>query len=201
LVGFKHFVSLLIYRMGVAPITEKRKHRLAKKPKSNEPPPSPAVENLPLFPKPISAEEYTERRKNWLAPAGSQRERRFLEKWASQPGLPDKDRALVYAWLAKPDGFEKRNALFWHAAKKQILSPVVYDTALKRHKELSRIEWLIACLIAEGCKQDEIASMADRSLPTIEKTIASIKVKIRQEFKFDNEAVPLGEIVRWFLGL
>lgn len=228
----------LFYPAGVAARTVKNKHRLAGKPKSDEPLPRPIAENLSLFPNPISAEagersnpissvpaetaneksirkspprslprtgqtatDNAERRNNWLAPAGSLQERRMFEKLAKQQGLEEKDRALVYAYLAKPDGFAERNALFWHAAKKQILGPVVYDTALRRHKELSPAEWLVACLISQGFKQDEIASMVVKALPTIEKTIASIKEKIRQEFKYASEAVTLGEIVRWFLGL
>jgi hypothetical protein len=145
--------------------------------------------------------EREERRKNWLAPAGSPQERGLLEKWASQPGLTEKDRALVYAWLSKPDGFEKRNALFWQAAKKEILGPVVYAIALERHRKLSPDEWLVACLIAHGLKQVDIPAMAGKSLPSIEKNIASIKNKIMSDLKYDIETVTVAQIARWFFGL
>lgn len=149
----------------------------------------------------LPVEEREARRSDWLAPAGSLQERRFLEKLASQPGITDKDRALVYAWLSKPDGFEKRNALFWQAAKKQTLGPVVYDMALERHKKLSPDEWLVACLIAQGFKQVEIPSVAGKALSTIEKAIASIKNKIMSDLKYDIETVNPAQIARWFLGL
>jgi hypothetical protein len=239
LVGLWHFVSLLIYRTGVAPITEKRKHRPAKKPKSNEPPLSPAAENLSLFPKPISpegrnnsnlissvtfktatkkstlknpsrflhsrkitSEDYIERRNNWLAPAGSLQERQMLEKLAKQQGLDEKFRALVYAYLANPDGFAERNALFWQAAKKQVLGNIVYEIALERHLKLSRPnEWIVACLISQGLKQEEIAPIIGMSLPTVEKAVASIKNIIMRDLTYDIEAVNLSQITRWFLGL
>jgi hypothetical protein len=182
--------------------TAKSKHRLKKKPKSNETPLRPAAENLSLFPNPITAEERAERRNNWLAPAGSLQERRSLEKWASQQGLGEKDRALVYSWLAKPDGFAERNALFWHAAKRQILGPVFYDMAIERHKRLRPDEWLVACLITEGLNQkEEIAPMIGKSLRTVEYLVVNIKEEIVQDLGCNIEAVTIAQIARWFLGL
>jgi hypothetical protein len=107
----------------------------------------------------------------------------------------------VYAYLEKPDGFGERNALFWHAAKKQVLGPVVYDMALERHKKLSPDEWLVACLTAQNLKQEEMVPIIGKSLPTIEKTVASIKNKIMRDLSYDIEAVNLAQITRWFLGL
>src|SRR5271155_3965711 len=101
----------------------------------------------------LTSKEREERRSNWLAPAGSLQERRFLKKLLVQPGLSNEDRMLLDEWIAKPDGFEKRNALFWHAAKRQILGPVVSGIAIERHKRLRSDEWLVACLIAEGLNQ------------------------------------------------
>jgi len=125
----------------------------------------------------------------------------MFEKLVKQQGLQEKDRALVYAYLAKPEGFAERNALFWHAAKKQVLGPVVYDMALERQKKLSPDEWLVACLIAQGLKQEEIAPIIDKSLPTVEKAVASIKNIIMRDLTYDIEAVNLAQVTRWFLGL
>jgi hypothetical protein len=87
----------------------------------------------------LPSKEREERRNNWLAPTGSLQERRMLEKLAKQQGLSEDDRALVYAYLKKPDGFAERNALFWHAAKKLVLGHIVYETALERHHRSSYV--------------------------------------------------------------
>jgi hypothetical protein len=168
------------------------------------------VAHMPFYPYPfpvmakqkLPPKEREERRKNWLAPAGSLQERRMLEKLARQQELAANDRALVYAYLSKPDGFAERNALFWHAAKKQVLGPIIYDMALERQKNLSPDEWLVACLITQGFKQkEEIAPIIGKSLPTVEKTVASIKHIIMHDLSYDIEAVTLAQITRWFLGL
>lgn len=151
--------------------------------------------------KPLTPEEREERRKNWLAPTGTQQERRFLKKLLVQPGLSNKDRMFLDEWIAKPDGFEKRNMLFWSAAKKSVLGPVVYDMAMERHKKLRPDEWLVACLIAEGIDQKEIALMIGKSLRTVESVIAAIKEIIVQDLQCEIEAVNLAQISRWFLGL
>lgn len=144
--------------------------------------------------------EHEERRNNWLAPAGSLQERRMFEKLAKQKGLDDHGQALVYAYLEKPDGFAERNALFWDTAKKQVLGPVIYDMALERHKNLSPDEWLVACLTAQNFKQEEMVPIIGKSVPSIEKTVASIK-KIMRDQTYDVETVNLAQITRWFLGL
>src|SRR5437868_14596177 len=51
--------------------------------------------------------------KDWLASAGSVQEKQFLERWAKQEGLSQKDRDLIYRWIDNPDEFAKRSALFW----------------------------------------------------------------------------------------
>lgn len=149
----------------------------------------------------LTSEEKEKLRNNWLAPAGSAEERRFLKQWASQKEISEEDRALVYAWISKPDGFEKRNEGFWRAAKRSVLGGVVYESAMERQKKLTWDEWLIACLITQGFKQREIATMVGESLSTIEKTIASIKDKIMSDFGYMVEAVKPVTVARWFLGL
>jgi hypothetical protein len=150
----------------------------------------------------LPPKEREERRNNWLATTGSLQERRMYEKLAKQQGLDEKDRALVFAWLAKPDGFEKRNALFWHAAKRQILGPVVYDMAMERHKKLRPDEWLVACLITEGLNQkEEIAPMMGKSPRAVEYLVAEVKQEIVQDLGCNIEAITITQIARWFLGL
>jgi len=163
---------------------------------------------MPPYPYPIPvvakqklpSKEREERRNNWLAPAGSLQERRMLEKLAKQKALDEKFRALVYAYLAKPDGLGERNALFWQAAKKQVLGDIVYELALERHHKLNRPnEWIVACLISQGLKQEEIGPIIVKSLATVEKAVASIKEQIMVDL--DIEPVSLTQITRWFLGL
>lgn len=147
----------------------------------------------------LPSKEREERRNNWLAPAGSLQERRMLEKLAKQQALDERFRALVHAYLAKPDGSGERNALFWQAAKKQVLGGIVYGLALERHRKLNPNEWLVACLISQGLKQEEIVPIIAMSLGTVEKAVASIKEKIMVDL--DIESVSLSQIPRWFLGL
>ena len=149
----------------------------------------------------LPSKEREERRNNWLAPAGSSEEQRMFKKLGRQHGLSEEDRALVYAYLKKPDGFAERNALFWHTAKKLVLGPILYDTALERQHKLKPDEWIVACLTAQGFTQEEIAPQLGKSVPTVEKTVAAIKHIITRELSYDIEAVTLAQITRWFLGL
>jgi len=125
----------------------------------------------------------------------------MFKKLARQQGLSEDDRALVYAYLKKPDGFAERNALFWHTAKKLVLGPIVYETALERQHKLNPDEWIVACLTAQGFTQEEIAPQLRKSVPTVEKAVASIKHIIMHDLSYDIEAVTLTQITRWFLGL
>lgn len=151
--------------------------------------------------KPFTAEEKEELLNNWLAPEGSAQEKRILRKWASQKGLSEKDRALVLAWISKPDGFEKRNEGFWRAAKRSLLGDFVYETAIDRHRKLEWDEWVVACLTTQGIKQDEIAELIDKSERTVDTILSNLKQKIIQDLNCDIESVNLAQIARWFLGL
>ena len=148
-----------------------------------------------------SSEEREARQRNWLAPAGSAQERRFMKQLRSAKHLTDKDRAMVNAWLQKPDGFDRRNEMWWHTAKKRLLGEFVYSIAMERHVKLSRSEWHVAYLLSAGYPQTEIATIGGTSLSTIEKTILSIREKITLEYECDIADVTIGQIVRWFLGL
>jgi hypothetical protein len=139
--------------------------------------------------------------KDWLATAGSERERQFLTRWSKQEGLSEKDRKLIYAWLDTPDGFEKRNALFWNAAKKSVLGAPVYDAAIERHSRLNGKEWLVAYFTVEGVRQKEIAEWTKLSEREVDNVIRSIKDKISLDFGCEIERVDLAQIARWFFGL
>ncbi len=138
--------------------------------------------------------------KHWLAIEGSEREKQFLKRWSKQKGF-ERDRTLISEWINKPDGFERRNALFWQAAKKSVLGNVVYEAAMERHRKLNDAEWLVACFIAQGIKQQEIARMIHTGERTIDNIVDRLKVRIRQELKFDIESVTLPQIACWFFGL
>src|ERR1700733_1849704 len=74
--------------------------------------------------------------KDWLAIKGSEREKQFLRRWSKQKGLSEGDLTLISEWIDKPDSFERRNALFWQAAKRSVLGNVVYEAAMERHRKL-----------------------------------------------------------------
>jgi hypothetical protein len=52
----------------------------------------------------LSPEQEDQRRKNWVADAGSEKEKKYLEKWARQQDLTDQDRARIYAWIDNRTG-------------------------------------------------------------------------------------------------
>jgi hypothetical protein len=138
---------------------------------------------------------------HWLAPAGSEQEKQLLERLTKQEGLSQKDRDLIYKWIDDPDEFAKRNALFWQCAKKSVLGPVVYETAMERHRMLDDKEWLVACFTAQGMKQQEIAKLTHIGVRMVDNIIRSVKKKIAQELHYDSEIDDRVQIVRWFFGL
>jgi DNA-binding CsgD family transcriptional regulator len=139
--------------------------------------------------------------KDWLATRGSEREKQFLKRWAKQKELSDGDRALISEWIDKPDGFEKRNAAFWEAAKKSVLGPVVYSAAMERHSKLNDVEWLVACFTARAIEQKEIARIIAVGERTVDNIVKRIKLKITQELKCDIASVDQLQIACWFFGL
>jgi hypothetical protein len=138
--------------------------------------------------------------KDWLAPAGSAVEKQFLTRWTKH-GLSQNDRELIYKWMNSPDESAKRNALFWQSAKKSVLGPVVYETAMGRHKILDDKEWLVACFTAQGMRQKEIAELTHMSVRMVDNIIRSVKNKIAQELDCDIAIDDRVQIARWFLGL
>jgi hypothetical protein len=150
--------------------------------------------------------------RDWLAPAGSVREKQLLRGWLKHGGLSREERDLTLERIGKderdlirehmsnPDEFAKRNALFWHAAKKSVLG-YSYDVAMERHRKLDDSEFLVACLTVRGLKQKEIASLAYMGESMVDKIIGRLKVKIAQDRECDAETVDRIEIGPWFFGL
>jgi DNA-binding CsgD family transcriptional regulator len=139
--------------------------------------------------------------KNWLAPAGSERERQWLRGWAKRGGLSQKYLQLIHEWLNNPDEFARRNEMFWHAAKKNMMGPVVYETAMERHQQLDATEWLVAYFTVEGVGQKQIASLTHISERTVDNIIRNLKDKITQDLGCDIQSVEIPQITRWFFGL
>jgi hypothetical protein len=95
-------------------------------------------------------------------------------------------------WLAKPDSDEKRNALFWEAAKKQAYA-AAYQKAQERQKELGSSEWMVAFLLAEGLDREHISAELGIHEDTVDKLIRVVK---------DIACVETpAHIARWFFGL
>ncbi len=95
-------------------------------------------------------------------------------------------------WLAEPDSAEKRNMMFWEAAKKKAYA-FAFDKAQERQNELHADEWLVACLIAEGIEREEIADAMKIKVDSVDKVIRVIKDKAGVE--------TLAQVARWFFGL
>jgi ATP/maltotriose-dependent transcriptional regulator MalT len=152
--------------------------------------------------RPLTEEQKQDLRENWLAKTGSVRERKFLINWASLEGLSEGHRAEIREWLREPDEYAKRNKGFWQAAKVTVLGPVLHQIAKERHKKLPLgHEWDVACLTAQGVKQDEIAQLMDMSPRTVDNVILKIKQIIVQDLDCEIESVNLAQISNWFLGL
>lgn len=95
-------------------------------------------------------------------------------------------------WLAKPDSGEKRNALFWEAAKQKAYA-AAYEKAQERQRALGSSEWMVACLLAEGLDREQISTALDIELDTVDKLIRVVK---------DIACVETpAHIARWFFGL
>ena len=129
------------------------------------------------------------------------REKQFLKRWAKHGGLSQEERDLIHKWIDDPDEFAKRNALFWQSAKKSLLGPVVYKTAMERHRILNDKEWLVACFTAQGMRQQEIARLTHIGVRMVDNIIRSLKDKMTQDLECDIESDGLAQIARWFLGV
>ena len=151
---------------------------------------------------PLTHEEKEEIRDNWLAPAGSEREKQFLKRWAQREGLSEAHRALIREWHKTPDGFTKRNEGFCRVAKESVLGDVVWKAAMERHTKLPRgREWEVACLTAEGYKQPEIADLLGVGKRTVDNIVLKIKQIIVQDLNCEIESVNIAQIALWFRGL
>ena len=146
----------------------------------------------------MTEDQKQEIRRNWVAPAGSELEKELLERWGEQPGLSTQDRALIQEWIDKPDGFAKRNALFWEAAKRSVLGHPVYETAKARHRRLSPRAWLVAWAIAQGKTREEIKALIGKDGV---RTVAYAIEEIKEQIAPDPSSVTHAQIARWFFGL
>lgn len=121
------------------------------------------------------------------------KERRVSPRFLKRMGLTAEElKERRRHWLAKPDSYEKRNAMFWEAAKKQVYTAAP-EKAQERQKELGSSEWMVACLLAEGLHRKQIAAEMDIHVDTVDKLIRVVK---------DIACVETtAHIARWFFGL
>jgi ATP/maltotriose-dependent transcriptional regulator MalT len=124
-----------------------------------------------------------------------------LREWALHRPLVDPERAQIFGWLDSHDEQGKRNALFWNSAKESVLGRVVYDNACKRHGILKEREWLVACFIARGLQQAEIADLLRVSRPTIDIAVRKLKEDISKDLGCDVKSLNTAVIASWFFGL
>ena len=121
------------------------------------------------------------------------KERRVSPRFLKRMGLAAEElKERRKHWLAKPDSNEKRNAMFWEAAKKQAYA-AAYENAQKRQKQLGSSEWMIACLLAEGLDREQIAAEMAVEIDTVDKLIRTVKDIARVQTP--------AHIARWFFGL
>ena len=121
------------------------------------------------------------------------KERRVSPSFLKRMGLTAEElKERRKHWLAKPDSDEKRNAMFWSAAKEQVYAAAP-NKAQVRQKELGSSEWMVACLLAEGLDREQIAAEMAIHVDTVDKLIRVVK---------DIAGVETpAHIARWFFGL
>lgn len=146
-------------------------------------------------------EERDVRKTDWLADPGSMREKQFLLRWVKQPGLGKKSEQQIWKQISNPDKPLDRNLAFWKAAKEAVLGPVVYETAMARHKDLDDREWLVAYFTAQGVTQEKIAELTYMSPRMVDEIIRRLKDRIARELRYDIESVAQVQIALWFFGL
>jgi FixJ family two-component response regulator len=121
------------------------------------------------------------------------KERRVSPRFLKRMGLTAEElKERRKHWLAKPDSYEKRNAMCWEAAKKQAYA-AAYDQAQERQKELGSSEWMVACLLSEGVDREQIAAEMAIQVDTVDKLIRVVKEIACVETP--------AHIARWFFGL
>jgi DNA-binding CsgD family transcriptional regulator len=148
----------------------------------------------------LRAQDRKHYEQDWLAPFGSEQEKRLLRIWKKRGRVSQEDQILIDEWLKDPTAIKRgRDPLFLHAAKEKYLGKVVWETAAERHMQLDDAEWLVAYFTAQGKGQKRIASLTHLSERKVDDIIRQIKAKI--EFMGDVESATLSEITRWFFGL
>lgn len=138
---------------------------------------------------------------DWLAPAGSESERQYMTSLLKHGDLSREDRENIFKWMNSPNGFSKRNILFWKAAKKSAIGSVAHARAMERHGKLDDAQWLVAYFTTNGLKQNQIAQRIHLGERAVDNIIQNLKEMIRQEFACEFDSVELAQIARWFLGL
>jgi hypothetical protein len=138
---------------------------------------------------------------DWLAPFGSEQEKKLLRIWRKHGPPNPEDRRLIEEWLKDPEAIKKsRGLLFLYTAKEKYLGKVVWNTAAERHGRLDDTEWLVAYFTAQGKRQKRIASLTHLSDRRVDDVIREIKDVIACEFDCDPYAVGIPQITRWFFG-
>ena len=78
--------------------------------------------------------------KDWLAPAGSEQEKRILKRWAKHEGMSKQDRDMIHAAIDYRDESARRSMLFWQVVKPKLLGEYIHKTAMDRHRTLKNNE-------------------------------------------------------------
>jgi uncharacterized protein YcgI (DUF1989 family) len=143
-----------------------------------------------------------EHEKDWVAPAGSPKETQYLRQLLQHSDLTPEERHEIVQILTRDDRAHARHDLLWHSAKKALLGPMGYDTAIKRHERLDDKTFLVACFTAQGIKEKDIAELLNLSKRMVDNIIRDLKDIVIQDSDCALEdEVDRVQIAKWFFGL
>ena len=139
---------------------------------------------------------------NWVAPAGSEEEKQFLDAILHHGNLSAEERKYVQDWRDGKGDYGMHNHVFWELGKPRALGSVAHARAMERQAKLRGNTWFVAYYISAGKAEKEIVDklgFASRnSLRGPKDTIANL---VRQEYGYGDDPVPEEMITRWFLGM
>ena len=153
----------------------------------------------------LTEKQRKELRRNWVAPAGSEEEKGFLDTLLDSGKLGKRELDYVRKWR---DG-DRHGAHFSGLMdvaleknlKQQVMGELIYERAMKRHENLHANTWFVAYFISAGKKEKEMKEMLGLGDDGIRYHKDKIKQLILQEYNYELKSVKTEQISRWFLGL
>jgi hypothetical protein len=150
----------------------------------------------------LTEKQREEIRRNWVAPAGSEEEKKFLDAMLESGTLNEKEQKLVRHWRDGGNGYGMHNNVFWELGKERALGPVAHRRAMKRHADLPVNTWFVAYFVSQGKTQKDMEEKLGLTDDGIRYHMDKLRGLVRQEYGYEeSESVNTEQIARWFLGL